>query len=487
MAPRYWFFLFLASMTLGFTLDRVQHPASDSLVRFAVESKSLDPNVMREMVGRLKQQGLDVAGVNRNDGTIEVITTTGGIQALKTQGINGSLRESHSASFLRLDSRYLNSQKVEDELKSLQQRFPDLTRLEKIGTSLEGRAIWALLLSTTPHANDKNALSKPAIIFDGMHHAREIMTPEVVLDVAQTILPEARSKNSPLANILSRWNIWIVPMLNVDGNNVVWTKNSYWRKNAHADENSKVFGVDLNRNYPFMWSGCNGSSGSKNSDTYRGDQAASEPESTALIGLARRVLPTASLSYHSFSEFVLYPFGCGELRSSENLLHATLGKEMADMLPSDSNDGSTYVAETPWKLLYSADGESMSFMHSEFGATAFTFEINQEFQPDYGMREQTLVKHRKAWQHFLSRIDRNLLSIRVTQTQNENFLESATIEFDTIQHQHGEKPFRTNSAGQFFKVLDPGKYLVRARLPDGRFAEATVEMNGEPKYIELNL
>lgn len=472
----------LAAVSVGFTLERVSYLDGDGLVRYAVETKTRDPLKMREFVGRLANDGFDVAGLNWHDGTIEVITDAEGVRRLASRGLTGFSRDRHS--FARLDPRYLNPQKVEDALKALNQKYPAITRLEKIGTSLEGRAIWALLISNTAAANDARALEKPTVIFDGMHHAREIMTPEVVLDVAETLLAGAGSAGNSLQGAMDRWNIWVVPMLNVDGNNVVWTKNSYWRKNAHADQNERVFGVDLNRNYPFMWNGCNGSSSNPSSDTYRGATPASEPETQAIVALAQATRPAASLSYHSFSEFVLYPFGCGDLRSSENKLLAAIGKEMADLLPSDSNDGSTYVAETPWKLLYSADGESMSYLHSEFGTTAFGFEINQEFQPDYALREPTLVKHRKAWKYFLERIDRNLLTIKVT---NAGAPAQAAIEIDTIQHQHGEKPFRTNAAGAFFKILDPGHYVVRATLADGRKAEAAIDMQGQPQVLELKL
>ena len=81
-------------------------------------------------------------------------------------------------------------------------------------------------------------------------------------------------------------------MLNVDGNNIVWTTDNMWRKNARGQGNN-VYGVDLNRNYSYAWNSCNGSSGSTSSETYRGASAASEPETQALMKLGLMTVPTA--------------------------------------------------------------------------------------------------------------------------------------------------------------------------------------------------
>ena len=59
----------------------------------------------------------------------------------------------------------------------------------------------------------------------------------------------------------------------------------------------------------------------------------------------------------------------------------------------------------------------------------------------------------------------------------------ATIEVSTIAHQYGEKPFQTNAAGRFFKVLDPGNYSIRVTLADGRQTTGQVTMQGQAQSI----
>lgn len=435
---------------------------------------------IRNYLGWLKQNDYDIAGVKWQQGIIEVITDQAGLDRMTQYRIPFQVARSHTPgvdAINKIDPRYLNPQKVEEKLKKINAQFPNATRLEQIGTSNQGRAIWALLISKNPKRNDPAFFTKPTLVLDGMHHAREIMTSEIVMDVADTILSMKRT-NSPWNQLIESWNVWIVPMLNVDGNNIVWTKDNMWRKNARGNGNS-VFGVDLNRNYSFGWNTCNGSSGNTSSDTYRGPSAASEPETQALMKLGAMTFPTASLSYHSYSELVLIPYGCQGAFTGENALHQKVGGELAKMLPSDSNKG-TYTAGTPWQLLYSVDGDSMSYMHSQFGALTFTFEVNQTFQPEYSVREPTLLKHRKAWAYFIQRMSQNMLSLKVVAGARFQPLE-AVITISGIVKTKGEKPMKTNAAGNFFKVLDPGLYTVNVQLADGRSKQVQVQMAGAPQ------
>jgi hypothetical protein len=57
----------------------------------------------------------------------------------------------------------------------------------------------------------------------------------------------------------------------------------------------------------------------------------------------------------------------------------------------------------------------------------------------------------------------------------------AQVFINTIEHKKKELPFRTNRAGNFFKVLDPGVYSFMVKLKDGRGAQIQINMNGQPQ------
>jgi len=465
-------FVFLLSLTLG-ALTAAQPMAVKS--RYYLKTNVRSPQEMTRYSQFLQKNGFDVAGSDWKDGSIEVITTPAGVAKLAELGMPGFQKYTSDDFRQGVDSRYLNPEKVEKSLKELHLKYPQFTRLEQIGSSVLGQPIWALLISSTPNVRSQQHLSKPSILFDGLHHAREIMTPEVVLDVGVSTLATLSRGSQRAVDLFSRWNIWIVPMLNVDGSNIVWSKDNYWRKNARS-QGSRVFGVDINRNYSFTWNKCNGSSNFNSAQDYRGPTPNSEPETQALISLAQIIRPVAYLSYHSFSEMVLFPYGCRGIFTGENELISRIANEVAQKLPSDSGRGN-YTAGTPWQLLYSADGDSMSYMFGEFGAVSFTFEINKAFQPNYNIRNATVQKHRDAWAYFLQRIDKNLLTVRVTDGRSGRAT-NARIGFTNIPFLNGEKPFQTNQQGYFFKVLDPGQYTIFAQIEDGRQVQKMFDMNG---------
>lgn len=71
----------------------------------------------------------------------------------------------------------------------------------------------------------------------------------------------------------------------------------------------------MNRNWAYKWGCCNGSSGSKSSDTYRGPAPESTPEVKVVADFVRsRVIGgkqqiRAAIDFHTYSELVLWPFG----------------------------------------------------------------------------------------------------------------------------------------------------------------------------------
>jgi hypothetical protein len=89
----------------------------------------------------------------------------------------------------------------------------------------------------------------------------------------------------------ARVQLWLVESANPDG------VRRGTRQNGR--------GVDLNRNFPYRWAG-----GGRPFDTYYpGRAAASEPETRALMALAREVRPDLTLYYHQHMRLVVLPRG----------------------------------------------------------------------------------------------------------------------------------------------------------------------------------
>ena len=117
-----------------------------------------------------------------------------------------------------------------------------------------------------------------------------------------------------MTNLLNTVEVSIVPVANPDGYEYTFTTQRLWRKNLRDNDGDGQIttsdGVDLNRNFDSHWGyEDEGSSPSFSNDTYRGSAPNSEPETQALINLMGMVKFKFALSYHSYSDLILYPWG----------------------------------------------------------------------------------------------------------------------------------------------------------------------------------
>src|SRR5436190_1890373 len=144
---------------------------------------------------------------------------------------------------------------------------------------------------------------KPVFWFDSNIHAREIATPEMAMRYINWLL-DGYGNNADATWLVDYHDIWVMPMVNPDGHHIVESggggNSPYWqRKNADHTNGCNVwppdvgtqFGTDNNRNFPFLWGCCNGSSGSPCDQTYRGPSAGNEDETIAVTNKIRALIP----------------------------------------------------------------------------------------------------------------------------------------------------------------------------------------------------
>lgn len=356
---------------------------------------------------------------------------------------------------------YKTPAEVEAILKGLAAQYPQISTLISIGKSHEGRDIWALKITDLPDLHEKG---EPAILFNGLHHARELMTVEVVLDIATYLLNGYATQES-IRNLVDHNEIWLVPMVNPDGADKVWTENREWRKNK-----AEPHGVDLNRNYPFQWGACHGSSRAGDSDIYRGPAPGSEPEVQAMMKLVAEVRPVFNISYHSYDETVYYPMGCDGQKADDPVV-AEMGKMLASKLIKDDDSGS-YKVGTPWEVMYAMDGDDLDWMYATYHVIPFTVEMNhsaQGFQPDYNeWRDPTVKKMHPGWEHLLTQLTQGP-QLRL----DASAILSPTGEVLTVSWKNSSDPAAValtttlRADGTATLVLSPGEYDVSV-LPTGK-------------------
>ncbi len=252
------------------------------------------------------------------------------------------------------------------ELQGLAAAHPDLLMMESIGKTYEGRDIWAVKLSDDVAANDS---AEPDVLIFGGIHAREIMGPEVPIFVLNYML-NGYGINETLSNDINTRETWFVPMLNPDGH-VYVEGGSDWRGNRRPTSGGNI-GVDLNRNWGYMFGVDGATSDDPASQVYHGPYPFSECETAALRDLALRQRFATSLSYHSVASLVLYPWGFTAAAAPDHDELDAMARKMASWNGYTPEQSST---------LYFTHGDSEDWFYANTSTLAFTIELDTAFYP----------------------------------------------------------------------------------------------------------
>jgi len=195
-------------------------------------------------------------------------------------------------------------------IDSLHVLYPDVVGARwSIGQGHDGNDIWVYRVSDNPDLDEEG---EPEVLFDGLHHANEIMGLELVGMLTEYFAEQYYAGDPEIVQLLDDHEVYMIPMLNPDG--LVYNELTYpgggatWRKNRR-DNGGGSWGVDLNRNYDYEWGHDNGSSGNPSDPTYRGPFAESEPEVQAVCAFIDEHVFVTRQSFHSAGNATLYPWG----------------------------------------------------------------------------------------------------------------------------------------------------------------------------------
>jgi hypothetical protein len=261
-------------------------------------------------------------------------------------------------------------------LDSLSSASP-IVHLDTIGTSIEGRPLLAVKIGAPD-----DSPSRPNVLFLATYHAREWAATEMALRLIRHLTaqppPDARTDS-----LVMRRDIWIVPVVNPDGYQFTHTTDRFWRKNRRLNANGSM-GVDLNRNHAFRWGNDDlGSSPVPTSEVYRGTGPHSEPETQAIAAFHAAHPPVLSVSYHTFTGQILYPWGYafGLLPDDLSIFRALAGTDVhpavIDRLPGSDRDH--YHPAPSWNL-YTTNGDYTDWAYGDRGVLPFTPELTSGWE-----------------------------------------------------------------------------------------------------------
>jgi len=369
------------------------------------------------------------------------------------------------------------------ELDSLEHRHPSLVRVFPIGrTTVGNREIVAVKIAS--HVEQES--DRPSILFDGCHHSNELMGGEICLAIAQE-LASLYGVDPQVTRWLDQWQIYIVPVVNVDGHEVVTSgRDPRWRKNTHGSsgpvEAQFPEGVDLNRNYDFNWAF--GGSGDPLSDRYRGPFPFSESESRAFARFAHAHRFLLSVTYHSSGEVVYYSWNwSGHLAPDETLL-TSIARGLAGSIRTMNGD-STYRAEFGAGLV----GQTYPWLYGTIGTFDFVVETGKGTMvfPPYEVGG-IISSNLKGVRYMLGLVDGPGLIVRVKDAATGLPLE-AEVRLPWIETAELRPRMTDPAYGELRRLLLPGTYecqVVRSGYRTGVLKDVRVGAAGwTEKTVDL--
>ena len=290
---------------------------------------------------------------------------------------------------------YHTVEEMETELFQAASDHPDIMTLQSIGKTWQDRDIWAIKISDNPEIEEPD---EPEIYFNANHHAREWLTIEIAL-YAIHFLTDNYGTNATVTDIVDNRQVWILPCINPDGRVFdgdvkgdepgefhpgLWGYG--WRKNCADNNGDEVFnyledGVDLNRNYGYLW-GSAGATSDPTEETYGGPAPFSELESQAVKRFTRQHDFVYAVSYHTYSQLILYPWGWTYEKAPDH--DALLGVANAMFGRITNLADSEFPGYTPDKSsgLYPTAGCDDDWLYGELGIYAYCVEAFPNVQDD---------------------------------------------------------------------------------------------------------
>ncbi len=423
---------------------------------------------------------LDVAGENPRTGAVGLVVTDEELELLAEAGFTWTVRGTNtSTEATRGLDQYTDPVEMEAFVDQLVADHPDIAKkitLKEPSEMWEGHRQY--LVKITKDVDEPN--DRPTFIFDAQHHAREVMTPEIARDMLEYLVTRYGS-DPRVTEWVDNINIYIVPIENPDGAMYVFTHDSYWRRNRRPN-----CAVDPNRNYPFIWNACNGSSGSCSSDTNRGPSPASEPETQGMLAANDMARALFALSYHTYGEYIMYSYGCFDPDEMDAM--DAIARELNSMLENDQGQTGQYRVGPVWSTIYEADGGSLDTQYGKYGTYAYVIEANSSgFQPDYDTwRDVTVERQRVAWQFFLDKtLHGPQVRGKVTDARTGEPL-PAEVSVQEISLTHGEEPRRADDRGIYHWLVRPGQtYHFTWSMPG--YCSETREVTATDGPVELDV
>jgi carboxypeptidase D len=405
------------------------------------------PEAFRE----LQRAGLIV----ERDGRGEVIAYLGdeGLRKVRAMGLGVEVLPDPGLEALRRAAEagapdapsYHDHQALTDRLQQVAAEHPEITRLVSAGDSVEGRELWWLRITDHPDAEE----DEPGFKYVATMHGDEPPGTELCLYLIDE-LTDGYGSDPRTTRLVDEVEIWIMPMLNPDGN-------------ARA-QRTNANGYDLNRNFP------------DRIDDPVDDPAGRQPETAVMMSWQDGHATVLSANFHSGALVTNYPYDNNE--SHSNVYTATpdddIFRELALEYSEDNppmyggafDQGITNGAD--W---YTISGGMQDWNYVWRGDMEVTVELEDVKWPPAGELDRLWSENRES---MISYLERALTGVRGLVTDGETGAPLAA----RLTVAGRDVPFFTDpEVGDYHRPLPAGGHTLVVSAPGYETREVPITVD----------
>jgi hypothetical protein len=277
---------------------------------------------------------------------------------------------------------YYTWTEIKAKIAEWRTKYPNLVQEGVLGKTYEGRDIPLLRLSDDAAVNE----SEPEVLLMAGIHPREQQPQVCIVRLIDEMLA-GYGRDERMTRLLKERQIWVIPVLNVDGKVYDMkhgngkNKGADWRKNRRPNGDG-TFGVDLNRNFAMRWGGnreidplWRAATTDTKANIYEGPGPLSEPENRALAKfMTDRKNLRAFMDIHSPLRILLFPaYSIGPEYARFRKIVEGMKERQKDPYPT-SKDAKPDT-EPPARVRGGNSGLTYTWAYYTRGIYGFNFEI----------------------------------------------------------------------------------------------------------------
>ncbi|MFH1866011.1 MAG: M14 family zinc carboxypeptidase [Candidatus Eisenbacteria bacterium] len=372
--------------------------------------------ISREDIHRLNELGMDIMTVR--GGVAEIAAIPSEVDVLWANGFRPGVlipRMIDAVPSLSLEDRgvYHSYSEVTVDLAAWAAAHPSITHLESMGTSFEGRELWALKISDNAGIQE----NEPEVQWIGGHHGNETIGVEVCYYAAEYLL-ENYGIDPEVTWLVNEREIWVIPVLNPDGH--------------VAGSRYNAQGIDLNRDY-LCPDGCNAST------------AFSGFESSALRDWDIGQNPVTSLTFHSGAVYVNYLWDYTYTATPDEHMLITISNVYGALSGLPVTNGADW---------YVVHGSCQDWCYDTRGEIDTTIEVSTAFEPSASQIDGIVADNIPA---MLYQVKMSGRGIRGAVTDGDTGQPLyATISIPEI----GKDVYTDPDVGDYHRMVESGTYTV---------------------------